>query len=406
MELKAGYKQTEVGVIPIDWEVKSLGDIGAFKNGINKSFEDFGFGFPFANLMDVFGKSSIVSNKNFGLINSNDFERKLYNLQEGDVLFIRSSVKPTGVGLTCVIENNLIDTVFSGFIIRFRNNGYLSKEFKRHCFYSERFRNSIIGSSTVSANTNINQDSLKKLLIPIPPSLKEQTVIATVLSDTDAWITSLEQLIAKKSLLKQGVMQQLLQPKEGWEVKKLGDVCDVIIGLTYSPNDVRDHGTLVLRSSNIQNNKLAFENNVFVEMDLPQRVIVKEKDILICVRNGSKKLIGKCALIDKKTEGQAFGAFMAIIRSDLNKYIYYYFLSNHIQIQIDENMGATINQLTNATLKSFEIHMPNKQEQTRIANILSDMDAEITVLETKLEKAKKIKLGMMQELLTGKIRLV
>lgn len=144
MELKKGYKQTEVGVIPEDWEVKEFGEIGTFKNGINKSSEEFGYGHPFVNLLDVFGKSSISGNETFGLLNSNETERKLYDLRKGDVLFIRSSVKPTGVGLTCVIENDLPNVVFSGFIIRFRDNDFLSVGYKKHCFYDERFRNTLI----------------------------------------------------------------------------------------------------------------------------------------------------------------------------------------------------------------------------------------------------------------------
>ena len=84
-----------------------------------------------------------------------------------------------------------------------------------------------------------------------------------------------------------------------WDLKTLGEIGEVIVGLTYSPNDVREYGTLVLRSSNIQDNKLVYQNNVFVQMDLPERVIVREGDLLICVRNGSRNLIGKSVLIDK-----------------------------------------------------------------------------------------------------------
>lgn len=404
--VKSGYKQTEIGLIPEDWEINKLGNIGDFKNGINKSAEDFGFGSPFINLMDVFGRNSIDDNANFGLINSNSVEKNIYNIEASDVIFIRSSVKPTGVGKTVLINNDLKETVYSGFLIRYRNKT-LYKTFKRFCFDAAYFRNNIIAGSTVSANTNINQETLKSLYLVYPISLKEQQAIAEALSDADSWIESLEQLIAKKRLLKQGAMQDLLSPKEDWEVKKLGEVSDIIIGLTYSPKDVKDFGTLVLRSSNVQNNKLAFENNVFVEMELPQRVIVKENDILVCVRNGSKNLIGKCALIDKKTEGQAFGAFMSIIRSYYGKYLFYYFQTNHIQVQIDENLGATINQLTSATLKAFDICFPKSvEEQTRIATILSDMDLELEALQQQLEKARQIKQGMMQELLTGRIRLV
>ncbi len=187
---------------------------------------------------------------------------------------------------------------------------------------------------------------------------------------------------------------------EDWEVSTLGIIGESIIGLTYSPDNVKDYGHLVLRSSNIQNNKLAFENNVFVKMDLPSRVIVRENDILICVRNGSKHLIGKCALIDKKTAGCAFGAFMSVYRTEFAHYIFHQFQSNIIQKQIDEAMGATINQLTNKDLANFQILLPpTKAEQTAIAITLSDADALISSLEKLIAKKRHIKQGAMQKLL-------
>src|SRR5690606_8375249 len=152
--------QTEIGLIPEDWEVKELSEIGTFKNGINKGAEDFGFGSPLINLMDVFGRNVICSNVGFGLVNSKNAEKEIYNVLGGDVIFIRSSVKPSGVGKTALILNDLEDTVYSGFLIRFRNST-LSKNFKRYCFDAEYFRNNVIAGSTVSANTNINQDTLK-----------------------------------------------------------------------------------------------------------------------------------------------------------------------------------------------------------------------------------------------------
>ena len=264
------------------------------------------------------------------------------------------------------------------------------------------------------------------------PSLKEQIAIAGVLSDTDALITELEKLIAKKQAIKTATMQQLLTGRtrlpqfakhpdgvlkgnkpselglipEDWICVKLGEIGQCIIGLTYSPRDVSDTGTLVLRSSNVQNNKLAYQDNVFVNMDLPERVIVRKGDILICVRNGSRKLIGKCALIDHAAEGCAFGAFMAIYRTKAHDFIFYQFQSNLIHNQIDETMGATINQITNKDLSGFIISMPScDQEQTAIATILLDMDAELEALEQKLAKIRDIKQGMMQQLLTGRIRL-
>ncbi len=190
---------------------------------------------------------------------------------------------------------------------------------------------------------------------------------------------------------------------EDWQVKTMAEAGENIIGLTYNPKDVKEYGHLVLRSSNIQNNKLAFENNVFVEMELPKRVIVKENDILICVRNGSKQLIGKCALIDKATEGSAFGAFMSVYRTTSAKYIFHQFQSNVIQRQIDEVMGATINQLTNKNLASFKIPFPKEEvEQTAIATALSNIDELISQTERLIDKKKAIKQGVMQELFKPK----
>ncbi len=190
---------------------------------------------------------------------------------------------------------------------------------------------------------------------------------------------------------------------EDWEVKELKDIGECIIGLTYSPSNVRSYGVLVLRSSNVQNGRLSFDDNVFVDMDLPQRVIVKESDILICARNGSKHLIGKCALINKKTSGSAFGAFMSVYRGEFPKLVFHQFRSDIIQKQIEETLGATINQITNKDLRSFRVVIPtNKTEQTAIANALSDADGYIESLEKLIDKKQKIKQGSLQQLLKPK----
>ncbi|MBD2388731.1 restriction endonuclease subunit S [Cylindrospermum sp. FACHB-282] len=196
-----------------EWEVKKLGEIGEFKNGINKGKEDFGFGYPFVNLLDVFGRSKIFQGVSFGLVNSSGAERKIYELRKGDILFIRSSVKPEGVGLTSVVNDDLEDTVYSGFLIRFRDFGELDFEYKVHCFNEEEFRKRVIDSSTVSANTNINQDALKNLQITLPPTIEEQKAIAQILSDMDAEIAALEQKRDKYKAIKQGMMQELLTGK-------------------------------------------------------------------------------------------------------------------------------------------------------------------------------------------------
>ena len=203
-EAPVGYKRTEVGIVPQSWEVRTLGALGEFKNGINKDKQDFGHGFPFVNLMDVFGVPKVSTNSSIGLVNSSLEERQAYSLQSGDVLFVRSSVKPEGVGLTTLILEDLPNTVFSGFLIRYRDKGVFENEFKEQCFQEASFRSRLIASSTVSANTNISQESLKSLKLAFPPNRSEQRAIAEALSDVDGSLAALEALIAKKRAIKQG----------------------------------------------------------------------------------------------------------------------------------------------------------------------------------------------------------
>ena len=199
--------------IPEDWEVKPLGELGKFKNGVNKDGDSFGYGEPFINLMDVFGKTSIKGDEKLGLINSTELDRKEYDLRLGDVLFIRSSVKPSGVGLTAVVLSNLEKTIYSGFLIRYRSFSELDTQFKEFCFHEADFRKRIVAASSVSANTNINQDSLKQILLAYPSDLKEQTAIANVLSDMDTELDALQQRLSKTQKIKQGMMQELLTGK-------------------------------------------------------------------------------------------------------------------------------------------------------------------------------------------------
>lgn len=190
-----------------------------------------------------------------------------------------------------------------------------------------------------------------------------------------------------------------------WEHVKLGEIGRSLIGLTYSPSNVKRSGTLVLRSSNIQDGRLAFEDNVYVDSEIPDKIRVRENDILICVRNGSRRLIGKSAILDRRVVGQTFGAFMAVFRSEANPFLRYFFQSDDFKRQIDEHLGATINQITNASLNSFVVTLPPEPEQRAIVLRLQDADDLIEVLERLITKKQALKQGLMQQLLTGSTRL-
>lgn len=168
-----------------------------------------------------------------------------------------------------------------------------------------------------------------------------------------------------------------------WESTKLKFVGESIIGIIYSPDDVvnEGEGIMVLRSSNIQNGRLAFEDCVYVNREVREKYLVKEGDILLCARNGSAHLVGKAAYIDRANEGVTFGAFMSIVRSELDKYLFYFFNSQVFKAQTGVFSTSTINQLTSDTLNNMFISFPeNKQEQTAIASYLDRKTAEIDEL--------------------------
>ncbi|MCA6363514.1 MAG: restriction endonuclease subunit S [Bacteroidetes bacterium] len=161
---------------------------------------------------------------------------------------------------------------------------------------------------------------------------------------------------------------------EHWEVKRLKYIGDTIIGIVYSPDDICDEseGKLVLRSSNIQNGKIDLSDNVFVKKEIGEKHITRIGDILICVRNGSRDLVGKNALIDKYSENQTFGAFMSIFRSELSDFVYWFFNSEIFKAQSGLFSTSTINQLTNETLNSMRIACPfDSDEQNQIIRFLN-----------------------------------
>ena len=184
----------------------------------------------------------------------------------------------------------------------------------------------------------------------------------------------------------------------GWSTCTLGEIGQCLIGLTYEPKNVGSDGLLVLRSSNIGDGTLQFDDHVFVNMEVPERIIVCEDDLLICVRNGSRPLIGKCALIDHRAIGMTFGAFMSVFRSPDNRFVFYCFQSDIVKHQIHEHLGATINQITNRSLSSFQIPYPGAEERDAIADALSDVDGLLRALETLIAKKRAIKQAAMQQL--------
>ncbi|HBV3592583.1 TPA: restriction endonuclease subunit S, partial [Klebsiella pneumoniae] len=176
-----------------------------------------------------------------------------------------------------------------------------------------------------------------------------------------------------------------------------------------SPENITDQesGVLVLRSSNIQNSSLCFDDNVYVNSIIPEQFLVKENDLIICSRNGSRNLIGKNALISKDAEGMAFGAFMAIFRSPLNTYIFWVLNSPLFDYQSGSFLTSTINQLTIGNLNSMEIPVPTLKEQKEIAQYLSRKNDNFIALINRVKDSiallQERRTALISAAVTGKI---
>lgn len=239
------------------------------------------------------------------------------------------------------------------------------------------------------------------------PKIEEQQKIADFLQKADERIAILKE---KKELLeryKKGVMQKIFSQElrfkddDGnefpeWEERALGEIGDTINGLTYSPSNIAATGTLVLRSSNIKGRTINFDDCVYVNVDSYNPVI--SNDILICVRNGSKNLIGKNTLIKEEHQGMAFGAFMTVFRSNFNKFLFHLFSTDSYYKKIDENLGARINSINNNELKKFKFKLPSIKEQEIIADFLDGLDNKIDVVQNQIKQMEIWKKGLLQQM--------
>jgi type I restriction enzyme S subunit len=253
----------------------------------------------------------------------------------------------------------------------------------------------------------------KSVLFPKKES-GEQQKIASCLSSLDDLISAHSQKLDLLKDHKKGLMQNLF-PQEGekvpklrfkefekdgeWNFKKLNKLGNLLNGLTYSPDDVREEGLLVLRSSNVQNGLIDLNDSVYVRTDIQGANLLKPNDILICVRNGSKNLIGKNAIIPKGMPLSTHGAFMTVFRATNPEFVFQLFQTDFYDTQVKADLGATINSINGKNFLKYEFPVPeNPKEQQKIASCLSSLDALITAQAEKIEQLKQHKKGLMQGL--------
>ena len=211
-------------------------------------------------------------------------------------------------------------------------------------------KDELVSQAVGGAQPNISQIKIKNTLVPVPP-LAEQERIVSILDKAFSAIDQAKQNAEKnlknaKELFDSYLNGIFTNKGDDWEEKPLNEIAEYFNGLTYSPKDVSGSGILVLRSSNIQNDELDFNDNVYVNLTVKDKIKVKENDILMCSRNGSKRLVGKTAKIQALEEEMTFGTFMMIIRSENHEILSWFFKSVNFKEQISQGENTMINQIT------------------------------------------------------------
>ena len=399
---KPKLKQTEVGMIPSDWEVKTLGELVDMSSGTTPSrFNEKNFQGNVCWLSSGELKSHYIYNTKEKISEDAASSMRLY--PKGTVVIAMYGLEAEGVrGTSSILAK---ECTISQACMAFTNLREINNEY---FYYWYAANGNEIGTKYAQGTKqqNLSPEVMKNVIIPLPPTIEEQQRIANALSDVDTLIANLEKLIAKKKNIKQGAMQQLLTGKKrlpgfapakptykqtelgkiptDWEVKNVGKLLKIGHGRDYKN----------LKSGNVP----VYGTGGYMT------------SVNDCLYDGETVCIGRKGTIDKPFyhTGKIWTVDTLFYTYGFNncnpKFIYYAFC---LVDWFAMNEASGVPSLTSKNIEDVLLRIPSsKAEQTAIANILSDMDAEIATLETKLAKYRKLKTGMMQQLLTGKIRLV
>ncbi len=392
MVVEKGYKQTEVGVIPEDWEIVIFSNVSFIKGRIgwqglkqtefNNNADD-----PFLITGMNFKDGEIRWDEVYHVSENRYQLAKEIQLKTGDVLMTKDGT----IGKLLYVD--LIPyphkATLNSHLLLFRplRNSFVPKYLYYH-LASPSFLKHIELTKSGTTFFGISQASVREYNLILPPH-PEQTAIANALSDMDALIAQTEKLIEKKKAIKLGVMQELLKPKEGWVRKKLGEVCEIYQPQTISADKFTNDGYIVYGANGIVGYYNQYNH--------------KEWQVMITCRGST------CGTVNKSVNFSWITGNSMVMNVDYNKNIdkvfFYYLLLKQDFSQTITGSGQP--QIVRAPLANYWIKMPTEiEEQKMIGETLKDIDSSIEKLENKLQKLKHQKQGMMQTLLTGKIRLI
>ena len=405
-------KKTEIGVLPSDWSVVTLLDClcGKPSYGINAPAIAYSPQKPrYIRITDIteagtYSKSSPASVE--------DVNIDRYYLKKNDIVLARTGAS---VGKSYLYQKNDGNLVYAGFLIKASINDIVADaRYVFACLHTQRYWQWVNTISVRSGQPGINGEEYSAYLLPLP-SRMEQTAIAEALSDVDSLISSLQKLIEKKKAIKQGAMQELLTGKKRlpgfsgeWSKQQLGDICNIVNGGTPStsiaefwngnilwctPTDITGCPTKYIYTTE---NKITESG-----LKASSATLLPKGALLLCSRAtiGEVRIAGNAICTNQ-------GFKSLVVHQNISNEWLYYMVHVLKSNMLEKAIGSTFLEISKKDLAELDIIVPELTEQKAIAQVLSDMDNEIEQLEKKLSKYQQIKQGMMQELLTGRIRLV
>lgn len=420
MEVKPTYKQTELRSLPEGWKIAQLSDLVASgpKNGYSGRSGKGARGTPTLTLTATTSGRMILNNDTVKFLEETLEPKSDIMLQNGDVLVQRSNT-PELVGTTAIFDGPNGVYAYPDLMMRLRFKApEAAKWFWRYANSSEgrRYFVSVAAGST-GTMPKLSGDKLRSMHLPLPP-INEQRAIAQALGDVDALIAALERLIAKKRDIKQATMQQLLTGKTRlpgfsgkWEVKKLGDVGAFHKGSGVKKDEARSGDLPCVRYGEIythHNDYVRVFNSWISRQVAETATLLRQGDIMFAGSGETKEEIGKCVAFVDNVEAYA-GGDIVILRPTCVDSLFLSYLLNTPEVssqKASRGQGDAVVHISSSALASVSLSLPQLAEQTAIAAVLSDLDAELTAIEARRDKTRAIKQGMMQELLTGKTRLI
>ena len=327
-------------------------------------------------------------------------------LKTNDIVMVQSG----HVGHTAVIPEELNNTAAHALIVFTDYMEEVDPHFLNYQFQSNGKRKELDLISTGNTIKHILASEMKNFKMDFP-TVEEQSAIGSLFRTLDDLLASYKDNLANYQSLKATMLSKMF-PKDGqtvpeirlegfeeeWEEKELGDIVKFYSGLTYKPSDVLSCGTLVLRSSNVRDGELIYIDNVFVNPNIVNCQNVKSGDIVVVVRNGSRDLIGKHALIRSEMPNTVIGAFMTGVRCDNPEFIHALLDTKMFISEIHRNLGSTINQITTGNFKRMKFYFPLKDEQQAIGTYFSNLDNLINSHQEKIAQLETLKKKLLQDM--------